>query len=375
MRNIYAFRKGFRVQLSYKHVTYHGPLRPTQAAASADLSIVKACASREEQVKYLRKLVHLEKNRRTGEVSTAAGAAKDLDGQVPAEPQETDMAEGGAGEQQEAPVMGQEAVAPAEKHAGEEPKAAEAPAMDVGEQEEAPGRGQVAEESVAVHAGEEPEATDLMATQAAGEPQATDVVEGCVGDEQEAPGMGQVAEAPAAVDAGEEPEARGARLFLVLEKPYFDVMVSGENTVEYREKIPYWEQRLTDGHGRPKQFDYVEFQCGFTHPLPRFRAAYLGLSIVNEHQQEWSNRSRVDFKDTPTYAIRLGPVMGRPFLAPRKEKKAAGPATPKKRSRSVGLVSPGTGRKARRKCGREAVSTAKCDQRGSRRGVQVHARL
>ena len=88
---------------------------------------------------------------------------------------------------------------------------------------------------------------DVMATQAAAEPQETDMAEGGageqqeepavrMGDEQEAPGMGQVAEAPAAVDAGEEPEARGARLFFVLEKPYFDVMVSGEKTVEYREK-------------------------------------------------------------------------------------------------------------------------------------------
>ena len=148
-------------------------------------------------------------------------------------------------------------------------------------------------------------------------------------------------------------------MFIVLEKQYFDVMVSGEKTVEYRKKIPYWEQRLTDGHGQPKQFDYVEFQCGFTHPLPRFRAAYLGFSIVNEHQQEWSNRSRVDFKDTPTYAIRLGPVMGRPYLAPRKEKKAAGPATPKKRKRSVGLDSPGTGKKSRRKSGGGAAITAR----------------
>ena len=124
MRNIYAFRKGFRVQLSYKNVTYHGPLRPTQVAACADLSIVQACASREEQVKYLGKLVHLEKNRRRGAVRTAAG------------------------EEQEARVMGQEA---ASEHLGQEPEEVGAPADEDagGEEAVAPAAG---------HAEEEPEA-------------------------------------------------------------------------------------------------------------------------------------------------------------------------------------------------------------------------
>ena len=269
-----------------------------------------------------------------------------------------------------------EAVAPAAEHVVEEPKAVEAPAMDVGEQQEPPGRGEVAEESEAKGAEEKENVgsrvckrrgDDVMATQAAGEP-------------QEASVMGQEA---ASEHLGEEPEEAGAPadedagegLFFVLKRKFFDVMVTGEKKVEYREKKRHWERQMIDEDGQFKKFDYVEFQCAYSHPLRRFRAGFVDVSIVNEHAQRWSNGAVVAFKDTPTYAIRLGPVLGSPYLAPRKEKEAVGPATPKKRGGSVALDSPGTGRKARRKCGREAVSTAKCDQRGSRRGVQVHARL
>ena len=238
--------------------------------------------------------------------------------QAAAEPQDSDMAEGGAGEPQEEP------------------------AMRVGEQQEAPVMGQ---EAASEHLGQEPEEA------------------GAPGDEEAG---GEEAGAP----ADEAPH-----LFFVLKRKFFDVMVTGEKKVEYREKKRHWERQMIDEDGQFKKFDYVEFQCAYSHPLRRFRAGFVDVSIVNEHAQRWSNGAVVAFKDTPTYAIRLGPVLGSPYLAPRKEKEAVGPATPKKRGGSVALDSPGTGRKASRKSGREAVSTAKCDQRGSRRGVQVHARL
>ena len=205
MRNIYAFRKGFRAQLSHKNVTYHGPLRPTQGAAIADLAKAQAFASRAEQVKFLQEEVTARKRQlRSQQGEVAQGAGKGVDGQVPAEPQEKDMAECGAGEQQEEPVMrvGEQL---------EELEEAGAPAMNVGEH-------------------------------------------------QEAPGTGQVAEAPAR--PGRDP----ARLFLVLKKRYFDVMVSGEKKVECREKKGHWERKLTNKYRQIRSFDYVEFQCGFTHP-------------------------------------------------------------------------------------------------------------
>ena len=362
MRHIYAFRTGFRVQLSHKDVIYSGPLRATQAAAREDLDRVQAYASRGEQVKFL------------GVLQKEAGNG---------------CARGSFGRLQQ----------------GKAPQVA--PAMDVGEQQEAPARGEVAEAPAAEHAGEEPDARgaeekeyvgsrvgksrggDVMAMQAAAEPQDSDMAEGGAGEPQEEPAMrvGEQQEAPvvgqeaASEHLGQEPEEAGApadeapHLFFVLKRKFFDVMVTGEKKVEYREKKRHWERQMIDEDGQFKKFDYVEFQCAYSHPLRRFRAGFVDVSIVNEHAQRWSNGAVVAFKDTPTYAIRLGPVLGSPYLAPRKEKEAVGPATPKKRGGSVALDSPGTGRKASRKSGREAVSTAKCDQRGSRRGVQVHARL
>ena len=324
------------------------------------------------------------------------------------------MAEGGAGEQQGEPAivvgeqqegsaMGQEPGASAAEHAGEEPKAAEAPAMDVGEQQEAPARGQVAEATGPEHAGEEPEARgaegkeyvgsrvgksrggDVMAMPAAAEPQDSDMAEGGAGEQQEEPALrvGEQQEAPvmgqeaASEHLGQEPEEAGApadedaggeeagapadeapHLFFVLKRKFFDVMVTGEKKVEYRVKKRHWERQLIGEDGEVKKFEYVEFQCAYSHPLRRFRAGFVDVSIVNEHAQQWSNGAEVAFQDTPTYANRLGPVMGC-YLAPRTEEKAAGPATPKKRKRSVGLDSPGTGKKSRRKSGRGAAITAR----------------
>ena len=191
------------------------------------------------------------------------------------------------------------------------------------------------------------------------EPQETDMAEAGAGEQQE------------------QLEARGARLFFVLNREFYDVMVTGEKHVEYRKVGGRWDKQLKNERGRFKTFDYVEFQCAYSHPLYRFRAGFAGVSIVDEHSQTWSNGAEVAFKDQPTYAIRLGRLMGAPYLVPPKdkkavgpastkkkaggkEKKAVGPATPKKRVRSVGLDSPATGRKCRQESGR-----------GSRRGAVI----
>ena len=247
--------------------------------------------------------------------------------------------------------MGEEAVAPAAGHAGEGPEA----------------RGAEGKEYVGSRVGKS-RGGEVMATQAAAELQETPVMG------QEAPVMGQEAAsehlgqepeevgAPADEDAGGEeagaPADEGRHLFFVLKRKFFDVMVTGEKKVEYRVVKRHWERQLIDEDGEVKKFDYVEFQCAFSHPLRRFRAGFVDVSIVNEHAQQWSNGAEVAFQDTPTYAIRLGPVMGC-YLAPRTEEKAAGPATPKKRKRSAELDSPGTGKKSRRKSGGGAAITAR----------------
>ena len=201
-----------------------------------------------------------------------------------------------------------------------------------------------------------------MAEGGAGEPQEEPAMR--AGEQQEAPVMGQEAaseplgqepeeaEAPVGEEAGGEeagaPAGEARHLFFVLKKKWYDVMVTGEKNVEYRDKKWYYERMMVDEDGEFKKFAYVEFQCAFSHPLRRFRAGFVDVSIVNEHWQRWSNEAEVSFKDKPTYAINLGPLLGSEYVAPRREPQAAGPVTPKKRVGSVGLDSPATGRKRRR---------------------------
>ena len=110
----------------------------------------------------------------------------------------------------------------------------------------------------------------------------------------------------------------------------------------------HWDQILTDEHGKTRPFQYVEFQCGFKHPLRRFKARFLDMRIVDEHKQQWSNGASVDFKGKPYYAISLGPRIGDWYCAPVKEKGTPCPVTPKKRKRSGGRDPPAKGRESGR---------------------------
>jgi hypothetical protein len=56
---------------------------------------------------------------------------------------------------------------------------------------------------------------------------------------------------------------RTSRLSLVVYKAYFDAIVSGEKTIEYRSASWYWIKRLIDPEGKERQFDEVEFRNGY----------------------------------------------------------------------------------------------------------------
>ena len=106
-----------------------------------------------------------------------------------------------------------------------------------------------------------------------------------------------------------QPVKGGERvLFLTVKRAYFDVMVTGEKSVEFRKKTRYWDLRLTHEDGSFREFDYVLFQRGFCEPLRRFRVPWVGTTIVTEHTQEWSNGAKVAFTGEEFYAISLGPV-------------------------------------------------------------------
>lgn len=62
-------------------------------------------------------------------------------------------------------------------------------------------------------------------------------------------------------------------LRLTLHKKAFEVMATGEKTVEYRKPSEWIMSRL-----RNKQYDAVEFVNGYGANRPRFRTRYLGYS-------------------------------------------------------------------------------------------------
>jgi hypothetical protein len=65
-------------------------------------------------------------------------------------------------------------------------------------------------------------------------------------------------------------------LNLTLNKPPFDVMLSGEKTLEYREPTAWIMSRLFDKNGNKKEYDAVKFTNGYGSDRPYFIAEFKG---------------------------------------------------------------------------------------------------
>lgn len=60
-------------------------------------------------------------------------------------------------------------------------------------------------------------------------------------------------------------------LHLTVTKEWFDKIVSGEKTEEYREIKDYWDKRFVDKHHFFKNFDEVHFTNGYGSSRPFVR--------------------------------------------------------------------------------------------------------
>lgn len=94
-------------------------------------------------------------------------------------------------------------------------------------------------------------------------------------------------------------------LLLNLKKEPFEVMVTGEKKIEYREMKEWMYSRLFDKDGNPKQYDYVKFILGYSNDNPFFYAPFLGIEELNEVDETYSNGLSVKFNDEK-YGIKLG---------------------------------------------------------------------
>ena len=76
-------------------------------------------------------------------------------------------------------------------------------------------------------------------------------------------------------------------LHLNLYRKYFDAILSGSKTIEYRDITPYWSKRLEGRH-----YDIIKFRNGYAKIAPEMIVEYRGVDI-----------------DDGKYAIKLGQVL------------------------------------------------------------------
>jgi len=80
-------------------------------------------------------------------------------------------------------------------------------------------------------------------------------------------------------------------LHLNLFRKYFDAILNGEKTTEYREVTSYWSKRLEGRH-----YDVIKFRNGYRKDAPEMLVEFKGMGVVT-------------FQTTPTYAIELGKIL------------------------------------------------------------------
>ena len=80
-------------------------------------------------------------------------------------------------------------------------------------------------------------------------------------------------------------------LHLNLYRKYFDQILKGEKTTEYREVTPYWSKRLEGRH-----YDVIQFRNGYAKVAPAMIVEFKGMGIDNDVQGS-------------RYAIQLGKIL------------------------------------------------------------------
>lgn len=97
-------------------------------------------------------------------------------------------------------------------------------------------------------------------------------------------------------------------LFFNLKLEPFNVMVTGEKKIEYRDKGNYWDKRLTIQDGTPKSFDYVKFRHAYDSKNPFFICRYEGLKTVKNIHVKYSTGFETNF-DEEKWGVILGEIV------------------------------------------------------------------
>ena len=78
-------------------------------------------------------------------------------------------------------------------------------------------------------------------------------------------------------------------LHLNLYHKYFDQILKGEKTIEYRDITPYWSKRLEGRH-----YDVIQFRNGYAKVAPTMVVEYKGIVVDDLYGR---------------YAIKLGNIL------------------------------------------------------------------
>lgn len=81
-------------------------------------------------------------------------------------------------------------------------------------------------------------------------------------------------------------------LFLTIKKEYFDAILSGEKTEEYRAISPFYKSRLEN-----KNYTHIILQNGYNKNSRRLKAEFLGYEIKKVATKLYGN--------TEVFAIKL----------------------------------------------------------------------
>ena len=70
-------------------------------------------------------------------------------------------------------------------------------------------------------------------------------------------------------------------LHLNLFRKYFDEIVEGTKTIEYRDKTDYWKRRIEN-----REYDVIKFRNGYAKNAPTMLVEYVGLNVGNPFAYE-----------------------------------------------------------------------------------------
>ena len=79
-------------------------------------------------------------------------------------------------------------------------------------------------------------------------------------------------------------------LHLNLYRKYFDAIVNGTKTIEYRAKTDYWKKRI---EGR--EYDIIKFRNGYAKDAPTMLVEYKGYNIGKEYELKLGKVTEVNY--------------------------------------------------------------------------------